>query len=107
MTLNNPHAVTAYLSNKTFTDDQGNRISFGSSASSVSYNGTQMGGAISVRDYGKDEDGAPYAVFTFSTPYGNNSFYLTELDEDYGGRLPSKVIIYDMNSPSDIYYKSR
>ena len=51
--------------------------------------------------------GASYAVFTFSTPYGNNTFFLTELDEDYGGRLPSKVIIYDLNSPDDIYYKSR
>lgn len=103
--LNNPHAVTAYLSNKSFVDSEGNRISFGSSASSVSLNGTEIGGAISVNDFGTDEDNAPYAIFTFSTPYGNHTFFLTELDEDYGGRLPSRIVIYDVNDPSNLYYK--
>lgn len=107
LSLNNPHAVTAFLSNQTFKDGKGNSFSFGSSASNVSINGKALGGAITIDECGEDEDGAPYAIFSFSTPYGRYTFFLTELDEDYGGRLPSKYVIFDLADTETLYYKSR
>lgn len=105
LSFNNPHAVTAYLSNSTFSDSDGNSFHFDSGATNVYVNGQAMGGAVQVEDFGTDDDGAPYAIFSFSSPYGKITFFLTELDEDYGGRLPSKVVIYDMNDPKTLYFK--
>lgn len=107
LSLNYPQAVTAFLSNQTFKDENGNSISFGSSASNVSINGNPIGRAITVDECGGVEDGAPYAIFSFSTPYGRSTFFLTELDEDYGGRVPSKYVIFDLEDTETLYYKLR
>lgn len=103
--FNSPHSVTAYLSHKTFKDADGTTISFSGGASSVSVNGQVFGGAVQINDYGVSEEGIPYALFSFSAPYGDVTFYLTELDEDFGGRLPDKVIIFDLNDPDNLFYK--
>lgn len=105
LNLNSSSAVKAFLSHKTFRDNDGETISFGGSASSVSIDGNSLGGAVSVDEYGYDDDGAPYAIFSFSSPFGNHTFFLTELDEDYGGRLPSKIVIFDVADPSNLYFK--
>ena len=85
------------LSHQTFRDDSDNSISFGSSASNVSVNGTGIGGAISVEEFGKNSDGFPYAVFSFNTPYSETTWIITQTYRS--------IYIFDVRDPGTLYYK--
>lgn len=99
LVLNTPFDVQSALSNQTFKNDKGETLSFGSQASSVEYNGKPFGHAVQVQQIGKDDDGAPYAIFSFSSPYFtyDATFMLTEA---YG-----KIMIIDASNPEEIFYK--
>ena len=97
MNFNTPSDVRVELSHQTFRDDSGNSITFGSSASNVSVNGTAWGGAVSVEEFGKNSDGFPYAVFSFNTPYGETTWILTQTYRS--------IYIFDVRDPGTLYYK--
>lgn len=105
---NSPMAVRSFLANSTFEDSDGNRIKFeGNSPMHVYFNGTFFANDLDVVQYGTDDDGGPVAVISVNGTSGHTSLVLTELDTDYGGRLKSKIVIYDVNDPNNLFYKTR
>ena len=107
----NPNSETSVrniLANHAFTDNEGNTISFrGNRPMTVEFNGSVMANDIDVTDYGFDSNGGPYAVISVGGPYGHTSLFLTELDSDFGGRLKSKIVIFDVNDRNNMFYKTR
>lgn len=102
----NPAYVKSVLSYSSFKDNSGNIISFqGNSPMTVEMNGKFLSNDVEVVDYGYTDDGGPYGIVSVTGPYGHTSLFITELDNDMGGALRSRIVLFDVNDPGNLFYK--
>lgn len=74
ITFYSENDVRSNLSGRTFRDDEGNRIEFrGFIPMEVYFNGQMLSTNMTVKNYGKSDDGNPCAVIRVSGPAGSTT----------------------------------
>lgn len=94
------------LSGYSFKNEEGNTISFEGRypQMTLSMNGQFMDNSFQIVEIGTTSDGYDYGVVLADGPYGPVRFMVSELPASTG--RPG-VYLLDVNSPDDIYYRTR
>lgn len=106
LSLKRDYDVYNELSGYTFKSEEGNTISFEGRypQMTLSMNGQFMDNSFQIVEIGTTSEGYDYGVVLANGPYGPVRFMISELPASTG--RPG-VFLLDLNSPDDIYYRTR